>query len=92
VADSLDDVRDVAWADRGSLVVLGRVGTGPVRPYSVSVGGTATALPDVDGAVSVAVGDGLRAVYVTTASGQVLARSGSGWRLLGAGRGVTVPG
>jgi hypothetical protein len=92
VARSLDDVRDVAWADRGTLVLLARSGNGPIRPYSASVGGTATALPDVDGAVSVAAGDGLRAVYVTTAAGQVLARSGSGWRFLGPGRGVTVPG
>jgi hypothetical protein len=92
VAQSLDDVRDVAWADRGTLVVLARRGTGALRPYSASVGGVATALPDVRGAVSVAAGDGLRAVYLTTASGQVLARSGSGWRLLGAGSAVTVPG
>jgi hypothetical protein len=92
VAQSLDDVRDVAWADRGTLVVLARRGTGALRPYSASVGGVATALPDVRGAVSVAAGDGLRAVYLTTGSGQVLARSGSGWRVLGAGNAVTVPG
>jgi hypothetical protein len=92
VARSLDDVRDVAWADSGTLVLLARRGTGSVRPYSASVGGIATELPDVGGAVSITAGDGLRAVYVTTAAGEVLARSGSGWRLLGQGRGVTVPG
>ena len=92
VAQSLDDVRDVAWADRGTLVVLARRGTGPLRPFSASVGGVATALPEVRGAVSVAAGDGLRAVYLTTGSGQVLARSGSGWRVLGTGSAVTVPG
>jgi hypothetical protein len=92
VARSLDEVRDVAWADRGTLVLLARRGTGALRPYSASVGGTATALPYVPGVVSIAAGDGLRAVYVTTASGELLARSGSGWRPLGPGRAVTVPG
>jgi hypothetical protein len=41
--------------------------------------------------VRVAVGDGLRAVYLTTSSGTVLVRSGDGWRTVGQGRGVTVP-
>jgi hypothetical protein len=41
--------------------------------------------------VGVAVGDGLRAVYLTTAAGLVLVRSGNGWQTVGAGQAVTVP-
>lgn len=89
-AQSLTDLRDVSWADRTNLAVLaGRPGA--VRPYQVEVGGQVRALPPVADAAAVWAGDGLRAVYLTTSSGQVLVRSGPGWRALGAGSAVTIP-
>lgn len=92
VARSLTRVTDAAWADRTDLVVLGIAARDKApRPYDVVVGGPVTALAPVAGAVSVAAGDGLRALYVTTSAGQVLARSGTGWAAVGAGRSVSVP-
>jgi hypothetical protein len=82
---------DVAWGDRTSLVVLARDAKGVVTPYEVVVGGTVTALAPAPQVLRVTVGDGLRAVYLTTAAGTVLVRSGDGWRTVGQGRGVTVP-
>ncbi len=82
---------DVAWGDRTSLVVLALDDKGVVTPYEVVVGGTFTALAPAPQVVGVAVGDGLRAVYLTTASGLVLVRSGNGWETVGPGRAVTVP-
>lgn len=91
VARSLSHVEDAVWADRTALVVLGRRPTDKVTTvYQVVVGGASTALPPVKGAVAVAAGDGLRAVYVITSSGQVLGRSGVGWAGVGPGRSVSV--
>ena len=92
VARSLNEVTDAAWADLTDLAVLGRgAGDRTARPYDVVVGGPATALAPVAGAVTIAAGDGVRALYVTTSGGQVLARSGTGWAVVGAGRSVSVP-
>lgn len=92
VAGSLSQVDDAVWADRTALVVLGRRPTDKVATvYQVVVGGASTALPPVKGAVAVAAGDGLRAVYVVTSSGEVLGRSGVGWAAVGRGRSVSVP-
>ncbi|HET8614895.1 MAG TPA: LpqB family beta-propeller domain-containing protein [Actinomycetales bacterium] len=82
---------DVAWGDRTSLVVLALDGKGVVSPYELVVGGSSTALAPSPGVTGVAVGDGLRAVYLTTTSGTVLVRSGNGWRKVGEGRAVTIP-
>jgi hypothetical protein len=82
---------DVAWGDRTSLVVLAQDAKGVVTPYEVVVGGTVTALAPAPQVLHVTVGDGLRAVYLTTSAGTVLVRSGDGWRTVGQGRGVTVP-
>jgi len=39
VAQSLVQVRDVAWRDSATLAVLGRAASGPLQPYYVSVEG-----------------------------------------------------
>lgn len=92
VARALAQVTDVTWASAGALVVLGRAaGAKVTRAHQVEVGGPSSPLPEVRDPVSVAAGDGTRALYVTTAAGTVLARSGSGWVLIGPGRSVTVP-
>ncbi|WP_460447773.1 LpqB family beta-propeller domain-containing protein, partial [Angustibacter aerolatus] len=88
---SLTDVRDVAWADRSDLVVLAKAPGGVLRPFQVAVGGLTTAMPLVTSPRAVAAGDGMRAVYVVDGAGQLLTRSGSGWRVLGQARSVTVP-
>jgi hypothetical protein len=91
VGGNLRRPTDVAWGDRTSLVVLALDAKGVVTPYEVVVGGTVTALAPAPHVLHVAVGDGLRAVYLTTSTGTVLVRSGDGWRTVGQGRGVTVP-
>ncbi len=90
VGQGLADVRDVSWADRTNLAVLAGP-VGQVLAYQVEVGGLVAPLPAVDGAAGIWAGDGLRAVYVATDEGQVLVRSGSGWRVLGPGSSVTIP-
>lgn len=87
---ALTDVIDVAWVDRSTLAVLGRSGRTPTRPFEVVIGGPATPLPRVAGAVSLAAGDGPRAIYVVTAAGRVVARSGAGWVDVGPGRSVSI--
>jgi hypothetical protein len=89
-ARSLTHVRDVSWADRTNLAVLAGA-PGHVLPYRVEVGGLVSALPPVAGARAIIAGDGLRAVYVVSDSGQVLVRTGNGWRPLGPGTAVTIP-
>jgi hypothetical protein len=92
VARTLSDVQDVSWMGAGALVVLGRApGAKAVQAHEVQVGGASTPLPAVQQPVAVATGDGNRAVYVVTAAGTVLTRSGSGWVTIGPGRAVTVP-
>ncbi len=92
VGQALTDLRDVAWAQSGTLVALGRgVGSRGVQAAEVLVGGPTSALPPVTSPVSIAAGDGVRALYVVTTAGTVLSRSGSGWAPVGAGRSVSVP-
>lgn len=89
---ALTDLQDATWATGGKLVVLGRgVGSRSVQAAEVLVGGPTSALPPVTSAVSVAAGDGVRALYVVTDAGTVLSRSGTGWAPVGPGRSVSVP-
>ncbi|MGN6302702.1 MAG: LpqB family beta-propeller domain-containing protein [Angustibacter sp.] len=89
-ARSLTTVRDVSWADRTTLAVLAGP-PGAVQPYQVEVGGLVGSLPTLQDAATISAGDGLRAVYVVTASGRVLVRTGNGWRAVGPGTSVTIP-
>lgn len=91
VGRSLKAPSEVAWGDRTSLVVLAPDDDGGQTPYELVVGGGVTPLSAAPHVVGVAVGDGLRAVYLTTSTGSVLVRSGNGWRTVGDGRAVTVP-
>ncbi|HZK05408.1 MAG TPA: LpqB family beta-propeller domain-containing protein [Actinomycetaceae bacterium] len=81
IAESLDQVLDVAWVDQTSLVVLGsQLSEGAARVYRVSIGGPITILPAVEDAVSVASNRNERSVVVATEDGYLYVRSGAGWR------------
>lgn len=68
------------WVDQQTVAVLGRTGTAAVDTVLLTpVGGPTSALPAVDGAVSLASGKGDRLLYVATAAGELFARNGLGW-------------
>jgi Lipoprotein LpqB beta-propeller domain len=90
----LTDVVDATWVDGTSVAVLAeRASDKHVEPYLVSVGGLATALPSVVGAVGIAAGSGESTITIVTAKGEVLGRTGSiSWSMIGHGDGVAFPG
>jgi Lipoprotein LpqB beta-propeller domain/Sporulation and spore germination len=90
----LTDVVDATWVDGTSVAVLAEGASDKhVEPYVVSVGGLATALPGVVGAVGIAAGSGESTITIVTAKGDVLGRTGSiSWSTIGHGDGVAFPG
>ncbi|HLS16055.1 MAG TPA: LpqB family beta-propeller domain-containing protein [Beutenbergiaceae bacterium] len=81
VAPTLRSATDIVWVDEQTIAVLGTsvVGDGPTV-HMVTVGGRTEALPPVSDAEAIASGRGDRQLYVITAEGRLLARSGLGWR------------
>jgi hypothetical protein len=76
-----EDVDDLVWVDETQLGVLASAeadGASTVR--LIGVGGQSVTLPSVDGATTIAAGDGSREVVLVTAAGQLFGRSGTGWR------------
>ena len=70
----------VAWVDEARVLVLGRTAADatPV-PYVAVVGGASTPTAATPGALSVAAGNGPRALYVGATGGVLLGRAGRGW-------------
>ena len=92
VGGSLASASDVAWVDELTVVVLGDSsdGEGPGSATSVAlvpVGGPTENLPPVEAADGIGAGRGRRAVYVTTATGDLFTRSttGTNWSLVTTG-------
>lgn len=79
LAPGMTDMTSAAWVDESTVVVLGRRQGGAVRPFVVTVVGPATATAEVDGASTVTAANGVRAIYVGTSDGRLIARSGGGW-------------
>lgn len=79
----VDQVLDVAWIDDVTVAALATLpGGGSPGIYSVPIGGPITAITEVNGATSITAGSGERSLVLATENGQVLERSGGGWRLL----------
>jgi hypothetical protein len=80
VGFSMTDASQVEWMDESTLAVLGLSGS-LVAPtvHLVPVGGQTSALPLVDGTVSIAAGRGDRALYLVDADGTLLWRQGAAW-------------
>lgn len=83
IGAGLEQILDVAWIDETTVAALATLpgGTNP-GIYSVPIGGSITAITEVNGAVSITAGAGERSLILATENGQVLERSGGGWRLL----------
>lgn len=79
LAPDLVEATSAAWVDESTVVVLGSRAQDPVRPYLVTIGGLTSAMSAVEGARSVAAGNGERMIYVVTSDGRVVVRSGGGW-------------
>jgi len=89
---TLDDVRDVSWADADHIVLLARAPGAARQPYSVAIDATLRqvggALPGLGGIA--AAPD--RPLLGATRDGRVWRDSGAGWRLVGRGRSPLYPG
>lgn len=74
---------DAAWIDETTVAVLGTLpgGNNP-GVYSVPIGGPISSITEVVSAVSITAGRGERSLVLATENGQILERSGGGWRLL----------
>lgn len=89
LGDSLDlsagieEPIDAAWIDETTVAVLGTLpgGNNP-GVYSVPIGGPVSSITEVASAVSITAGRGERSLVLATENGQILERSGGGWRLL----------
>lgn len=94
VGGALIDVTDLAWIDDITLGVLGRGPTDrAVRPYSVPLGRSSTALAQVAGAHRIlTTGEGRSGLLVLTRDGQALAATGTRWQGLGRFSDIVVPG
>lgn len=76
----LTDLRELVWVDDVELAVLGADGDSGVIVRLLGVGGQTAPLPSVEGATSIAAGDGRRELFLTTSDGDLYGRSGNGWR------------
>ena len=78
----LTDAVDVAWVEESMVAVLGTTAAEPVPSvHLLPLGGPATRLPVVEGAVSLTAGRGDRSLVVATADGRLYDRNGLGWRV-----------
>ena len=84
----LDDLR-LDFGDTESLSGRRYLRVGD-RVHLVTIGGTSTALPPVEDAVSLTANRNARSVVVATADGRLYVRNGIGWRE--AAQGVSDPG
>ncbi|WP_156251921.1 LpqB family beta-propeller domain-containing protein [Pseudactinotalea terrae] len=80
IGASLTSLRDLVWVDDVELGVLGVDGDSDLTVLLVGVGGRTAPLPSVQGAVSIAAGDGRRELFLVTDAGDLYGRSGNGWR------------
>lgn len=81
----LTSLRELVWVDDVELAVLGADGSGDVTVRLLGVGGQTAPLPSVEGATSIAAGDGRRELFLATAEGDLYGRSGNGWRRIDVG-------
>ncbi len=91
VVPDLQSVQDVGWAGPQTVVVLGRRDGQSAQPWLAEVGGTVRGTLNVDDAVSVTASAGGTIMYVGTADGRILSRSG-GWLEVGKGSDPALPG
>jgi hypothetical protein len=86
VGSSMTDATQVEWANETTLAVLGLSGSLVVpSAHLVPVGGQSSSLPPVDGAVTVAAGLGVRAIYLADDDGTLFMRQGSSWTAVASG-------
>ncbi|WP_420112845.1 LpqB family beta-propeller domain-containing protein [Pseudactinotalea sp.] len=81
----LTNVRELMWVDDVEIAVLGADSSGDVTVRLLGVGGQTAPLPSVEGAISIAAGDGRRELYLATQEGDLYGRSGNGWRRIDGG-------
>ena len=83
LGSTIDSVTDVAWIDETTVAALATL-TGSNSPaiYSIPIGGPIHTITDANGATDITAGNGEDSIIVATENGQILERSGGGWKLL----------
>lgn len=94
VGASLVDASSVVWVDDVTLGVLGAAGATAGSVYHlVPTGGQTDPLPALDGAITIAGGKGVRALYTATSTGELFWGTGQSWRAVATGvRDPSLPG
>jgi hypothetical protein len=87
---SLTEIHSTAWVDQRRVVVLGRGDDGTVGVWQVEIGGSARALDDLPGAVTVTAGNG--EIYAGTEDSVVYRWNLVSWKRVGAGDWPALPG
>jgi lipoprotein LpqB-like beta-propeller protein/sporulation and spore germination protein len=91
----LVSVSDLTWVDENHLAVLGRraasSGSSSSQPWLVQVGGAATPVTPVPGAVSLTAGNGDSSLLAATSS-SIYMRVGARWIKAAAGKAPAYPG
>jgi hypothetical protein len=90
VMSSLTEIHSTAWVDQRRVVVLGRGDDGTVGVWQVEIGGSARALGDLPGAVTVTAGNG--EIYAGTEDSVVYRWNLVSWKRVGAGDWPALPG
>lgn len=91
VGHGLDGPRGLVWLDDITLGTLAVVGSEPLRPYVVGLGGDARGLSAVPKGVAITTTGGQRDILVTTSADTVLSRAGQQWIRVGKGSDLAVP-
>ncbi|MEZ7898321.1 MAG: LpqB family beta-propeller domain-containing protein [Flaviflexus sp.] len=83
LGSTIDSVTDVAWIDETTVAALATL-TGSNSPaiYSIPIGGPIHTITEANGATHITAGNGEDSIIVATENGQILERSGGGWKLL----------
>lgn len=82
VGNPMVQLHDLIWVGEVGLAVLGQTAEADLTVLLLGVGGPSAPLPSVEGAASIAAGDGPRELYLATAEGDLYGRSGNGWRMV----------
>lgn len=79
----IESVTDLAWIDETTVAALATIpGSNSPAIYAIPIGGPIHTITEANGATSITAGDGEGSIILSTENGQILERSGGGWRLL----------
>lgn len=79
VGSALGEATLMQWLDESTLAVVGHSSTSDLESlFTVTVGGRSEMISNVNGAVSMGTGRGLRSLFIGTNTGEILSRTSTG--------------